>query len=136
MTLQTEQARHAEQYAPAMDALLRWPRWQIQLADLDGELCDPEARLFVISPAPTAQRAVAHAVAHLDLGHHLKSGGFDDDDCDAADRLARGRLAQPQACVPRPAPTRRPRLLQRRALWLLALLLIGLELLALAAHPA
>ena len=81
-------------YNPHDDATDRWSGWRIYLTDMHGlgELCDPKAQLVVIEPEPSAEHAVAHAVAHLDLEHHLTPGAFTDQECDDADDLALLRL--------------------------------------------
>jgi hypothetical protein len=65
------------------------PQWRVILADVDGEFCDPDLKLFRIKPAPTPERAITHALAHLDLGHHETPGDeFTEQECVDADDLA------------------------------------------------
>ncbi len=65
------------------------PQWRVILADIDGEMCDPDLRVFQIKPSPTPERAIAHALAHLDLGHHLTEGDeFTEQQCSDADDIA------------------------------------------------
>jgi hypothetical protein len=65
------------------------PQWDIVLAEIDGEFCDPENYRFVIAPTPSPERAIAHALAHLDLAHHeSQADEFTEQECVDADDLA------------------------------------------------
>ena len=82
-------------YDPKADARQRWPHWYIAAIDLPelGEDFDLENQIIAIEPVPTARHAYAHALAHLDLGHHETPGrNFAAEQCDDADALALVRL--------------------------------------------
>src|SRR5436190_20836659 len=77
------------------------PQWRVILADVDGEFCNPDLKLFHINPTPTPERALAHALAHLDLGHHLTDGGeFAEQECSDADDMAQPRLDDADVTAP------------------------------------
>lgn len=86
-------------YDPAADLALRHPDWVVGRADLQGLV--PEVLCWVrkvilidAASSPEVQRSsLAHAVAHLDLGHtRTLSGHFENREEVQADRLAARRL--------------------------------------------
>jgi hypothetical protein len=88
----------ATSYDPKADAERRWPHWHIAAIDLPGlgEDADLEQQIIAIEPVPTSRHAIAHALAHLDLGHHETPGReFTAEECDDADALAVLRLDEP-----------------------------------------
>ena len=59
------------------------------LCGLSGEIFDPPTRTVLIDPTSTSlEVAAAHAIAHLNMKHHLTEGDFTEDQCDDADREA------------------------------------------------
>lgn len=86
-------------YDPGADAALRYPDWIVTTADLGGVIPEVMCRvrrviLIEADQSPAAQRSsLAHAVAHLDLGHARTTSGFFENREEAeADRLAAERL--------------------------------------------
>lgn len=86
-------------YDPAADLAARYPGWFLAPADLGGlvpEVLCWERRVILIeaSASEQVQRcSLAHAVAHLDLGHRWTLAGFfENREEHAADRLAAQRL--------------------------------------------
>jgi Zn-dependent peptidase ImmA (M78 family) len=86
-------------YDPAADAADRYPDWIIRTADLGGvipEVLSRSRRVILIEHAHTeAQRrcSLAHALAHLDLGHtDTPDGWFERREEVEADDLAARRL--------------------------------------------
>lgn len=86
-------------YDPGADAALRYPDWIVATADLGGIIPEVMCRvrrviLIEADQSPAAQRSsLAHAVAHLDLGHARTMSGFFENREEAdADRLAAERL--------------------------------------------
>jgi len=86
-------------YDPDADLATRYPHWVVRRADLDGLV--PEVLCWVrrvilieTSSSPEVDRSsLAHAVAHLDLGHtRTVSGFFENREEGQADRLAARRL--------------------------------------------
>lgn len=66
-----------------------WPGWYVAVkAMAPSEAIFARAQLIVIREPCTPEWAVAHARAHLELGHHLQSGGISDEDEDWARMLA------------------------------------------------
>lgn len=91
-------ARHLS-YDPGADAALRYPDWIVTTADLGGVIPEVMCRvrrviLIEVDQSPASQRcSLAHAVAHLDLGHARTTAGFFENREEAeADRLAAERL--------------------------------------------
>jgi hypothetical protein len=91
-------------YDPAADAAERYPDWVVAVADLGGLV--PEVLCWVrqvilldIAERPEVQRSsLAHAVAHLDLGHAQTLPGFFENREEAqADSLAARRLISIEA---------------------------------------
>ncbi|MCW2752839.1 MAG: putative Zn peptidase [Marmoricola sp.] len=86
-------------YDPGADAALRYPEWIVTTAHLGGVIPEVMCRarrviLIEVDQSPAAQRSsLAHAVAHLDLGHARTTAGFFENREEAeADRLAAERL--------------------------------------------
>ena len=86
-------------YDPAADAAARYPDWIIRTADLGGlipEVLSRSRRVILIEREhPPAQRrsSLAHAIAHLDLGHaQAPAGWFEQREEVAAEALAASRL--------------------------------------------
>ena len=72
----TNRTIHA--YAPMGDLSLRHPLWRVHASSLHGigEVFDVPRRTVLIDPGTRGkQYAVAHALAHLDLGHVKSCGG-------------------------------------------------------------
>lgn len=72
----TERLIHA--YDPLLDLADRHPKWRIEATRLHGigEVVDVPRHLILIDPGKRgSQYAVAHALAHLDLGHVNRCGG-------------------------------------------------------------
>jgi len=69
-------------YDPAADAAARYPEWVVSTADLGGiipEVLSRSRRVILLEREhPPAQRrsSLAHALAHLDLGHAQTPGGW------------------------------------------------------------
>lgn len=86
-------------YDPAADAAARYPDWVVSSADLGGvipEVLSRSRRVILLERNQTpAQRrsSLAHAVAHLDLGHAETPGGwFEQREEVEAESLAAQRL--------------------------------------------
>lgn len=86
-------------YDPGADAALRYPTWTVAEADLGGvipEVLSVRRRVILVERAssPAVRRcSLAHAIAHLDLGHGaVASGWFEAREEAAADALAAARL--------------------------------------------
>ena len=86
-------------YDPAADVASRYPDWIVGRADLQGlvpEVLCWARRVILIDggSSPEVQRSsLAHAVAHLDLGHTVTlSGHFENREEVQADLLAARRL--------------------------------------------
>lgn len=86
-------------YDPAADVAARYPDWVVGLADLGGlvpeVLCWVRRVILIDASAGIEVRrsSLAHAVAHLDLGHtRTLSGHFENREEGQADRLAARRL--------------------------------------------
>jgi hypothetical protein len=66
--------RLLSKYNPLADAARRWPNWLLAATALNGlaEIISAEGKLILLDVAqwPDAETAFAHALAHLDLGHH------------------------------------------------------------------
>lgn len=86
-------------YDPAADLASRYPEWVVGRADLGGLV--PEVLCWVrqvilvdASSSPEVQRSsLAHAIAHLDLGHtRTIAGYFENREESRADELAAERL--------------------------------------------
>lgn len=83
-------------YHPGTDAAVRFPDWVVRHRDLQGipeVLCRRRKVILVERALPVAERrcALAHALAHLDLGH-TTDGMWAPREELAADRLAARRL--------------------------------------------
>lgn len=69
-------------YDPEADAAARYPDWVIRTADLGGlipEVLSRRRRVILVEREHSAARrrsSLAHAVAHLDLGHAEAPGGW------------------------------------------------------------
>lgn len=94
-------------YDPAADAAVRYPEWIIRTTDLGGvipEVMSPARKVILLeqTQSPAARRSsLAHAVAHLDLGHgETLAGWFENREEADADALAARRL------IPLPALAR------------------------------
>lgn len=94
----------ALRYDPAEDALLRYPDWVIREVDLGGiipEVMSPSRRVILLEHrhnAAVRRCSLAHAIAHLDLGHHETLGGwFEKREEAQADELAARRLVPVEA---------------------------------------
>lgn len=90
---------HALSYDPVADVARRYPDWLVADADLGGlvaEVFCPLRRVILIdrSLGPYVARcSLAHAIAHLDLGHtHPARGHFENREESAANVLAARRL--------------------------------------------
>lgn len=86
-------------YDPATDAAQRYPDWVIRTADLGGvipEVMSRSRRVILIEHRQSAavrRCSLAHAIAHLDLGHHETiAGWFENREESDADDLASRRL--------------------------------------------
>jgi hypothetical protein len=86
-------------YDPAADAAERYPDWVIRTADLGGvipEVMSRSRRVILIEGRQNAavrRCSLAHAIAHLDLGHHeTLAGWFENREEADADDLAARRL--------------------------------------------
>lgn len=91
-------------YDPAEDALLRYPDWVIAEADLGGiipEVMSPSRKVILLEHrhnAAVRRCSLAHAIAHLDLGHHhTLAGWFEKREEAQADDLAARRLVPLEA---------------------------------------
>jgi hypothetical protein len=88
---------HLATYDPEQDAAERYPDWMIIAAgtqDGTGELLDHDMHVWLVDPKYVGDRqAMAHAIAHLDLGHHeTDAAELTDQQCSDADGLALLRL--------------------------------------------
>lgn len=97
--------RQLDRYDPRADLTVRWPGWTVHLTDMHGidEVIDVPRRVILIDPhadtwsdplVSAEEWAVAHATAHLDLGHAEAEEGrpFTAQQEADADGLARLRL--------------------------------------------
>jgi hypothetical protein len=89
----------ALRYDPAADVAERYPDWVVRTTDLGGlvpEMMYPGHKLILIEQTHDAfvQRcSLAHAIAHIDLGHgRTLAGWFENREEAAADELASRRL--------------------------------------------
>lgn len=90
-------ARHQiARHDPHAEMAERWPDWTVRPTALHGidEVVAPASRLILLDATrATWDWAVAHALAHLDLGHHEDGrGAFTFEQEQDADWLARLRL--------------------------------------------
>jgi hypothetical protein len=95
----TSGARALTGYEPGHDAATRYPEWVIRHRPLSHgvpEVMCARRRVILIASGstwPEKRCSLAHAVAHLDLGHHLApSSMFDKANESAANQLAARRL--------------------------------------------
>lgn len=95
---QTLYVRNHITYDPVADAAEKWPEWRFIRSNTGGipELICPGRRVVLLD-ADWCERdeagAFAHALAHLDLGHHESaSGRFSTEDEKHANWLAKVRL--------------------------------------------
>lgn len=84
-------------YDPGADAAARYPDWVIRHRDLRGvpEVMCPDRKVILIEDSHDRVRrrcSLAHAVAHIDLGHQALRGVLSKRQELAADKLAAGRL--------------------------------------------
>ena len=86
-------------YDPEADAAARYPDWIVSTADLGGVipevLCRSRRVILLEREHDAAQRrsSLAHALAHLDLGHaQARAGWFEQREEAAAEDLASRRL--------------------------------------------
>lgn len=86
-------------YDPSADIALRYPDWRVGTVDLGGvipEVLCPVRRVILLerSLGPVVRRcSLAHAIAHIDLGHtHPVSGHYENREEAAANDLASRRL--------------------------------------------
>jgi hypothetical protein len=86
-------------YDPAADLAERYPEWRVWTADLDGivpEVMSPRRKFILLEETTSAvvQRcSLAHAIAHIDLGHGWTlPGWFENKEESDADDLASRRL--------------------------------------------
>lgn len=86
-------------YDPADDLAERYPDWRVYTADLEGivpEVMSPKRKFILLEETTSAvvQRcSLAHAIAHIDLGHgHTLPGWFENKEESDADDLASRRL--------------------------------------------
>lgn len=93
-------------YNPGRDAAARYPEWVIRHRPLpDGvpEVMSRRRKVILINSGLTwveKRCSLAHAVAHLDLGHHEIPGGlFTDHQERDANLLAAGRLVPVESFV-------------------------------------
>ena len=87
--------RELEKYDPTTDLHDRWPDWNVYLVNMDGgEIIDASSRSIWIDPHTADEEfALAHALSHIDLSHHLVPGReFSEAQCEDADWLARVRI--------------------------------------------
>ncbi len=92
-----EHPGNAEPYDPGADMALRYPDWVVRhrlIAPIPEVLCVRRRVVLVDSAADRAVRrcALAHAVAHIDLGHVPASGRTGRRCEEQADTLAAARL--------------------------------------------
>lgn len=81
---------------PLAELRLRWPGWKVSPRRLDGipEVWSVGRRIVLLDRGwcgRDAALALAHVLAHLDLGHHLRMPLTEQDEADA-DGLAMLRL--------------------------------------------
>lgn len=91
-------------YDPRIDAAVNWPSWYFEEAALvtHREEIHVRSRHYLFDMCWTEEErewAIAHAVAHLDHGDHLK-GHFTEQDEMRADWTARERLGRPKPVSP------------------------------------
>lgn len=84
-------------YDPGRDAATRYPDWVIRHRPLLGvpEVMCPDRRVILLERGHSAAErrcSLAHAVAHIDLGHTAAVGWWSERQEAAADRLAARRL--------------------------------------------
>lgn len=86
-------------YDPVTDAAARYPDWVIRNADLGGvipEVMSRSRRVILLEQThgrAARRSSLAHALAHLDLGHHdTLAGWFENREEAEADDLAARRL--------------------------------------------
>lgn len=85
-------------YDPGADAAARYPDWVIRHRSLGGipEVLCRRRRVILINNAhtwPAKRSSLAHAVAHLDLGHaDTASSSFEKREENVADQMAARRL--------------------------------------------
>ncbi|NUO57284.1 MAG: ImmA/IrrE family metallo-endopeptidase [Hamadaea sp.] len=89
-------------YDPGADAARRHPDWVIRHRDLRGvpEVMCPERKVILIEDAQdraTRRCNLAHALAHIDLGHQAQTGVLSKRQELAADKLAARRLVRASA---------------------------------------
>jgi hypothetical protein len=96
-----DRGRHARSltYDPDADVAARFPDWIVASVDLGGvipEVLSPARRVILLERTldrAARRSSLAHAVAHLDLGHHRTlAGWFENREEAAADELAARRL--------------------------------------------
>ena len=89
-------------YHPGRDAAERYPDWVIRHRDLRGipEVMDLKRRVILLDnagPWATKRSSLAHAVAHLDLGHVVIGGHLGQRQESEAEQLAARRLVTCEA---------------------------------------
>ena len=90
--------RGTTRYDPAQDLLTRWRGWRVHETDLGGlpELISVGNRVIFVDLQQWPEgrtTALAHCIAHLDLGHHLTpDSSFSEEEEDLADLEAYYRL--------------------------------------------
>lgn len=89
-------------YDPGSDAAARYPDWVIRHRPLRGipEVMCLERRVILIDEAqgwPAKRSGLAHAIAHLDLGHVVIGGHLGTRQEQDAEQLAALRLIHPTA---------------------------------------
>jgi hypothetical protein len=88
--------RVCETYHPEVDLAERWPDWWLfDTPDLPrGERFSPTLKTILFNSGGDREWAVAHLLAHLDLGHHLamREGTFTSAQEADADLLRRIRM--------------------------------------------
>lgn len=70
--------RHFRPFNARFDLAERWPEWTVHLTSLHGinEVIDVPRKVILITVDQNGEDwAIAHATAHLDLGHHTESPG-------------------------------------------------------------
>ena len=94
MAIRESHASALTKYDPRNDARGRYPDWIIEHVDLWGltEVMCPSRRVILLHDGGDRSVGVAHAVAHLDLGHVTRGGLITDDQETAAVALAERRL--------------------------------------------
>lgn len=69
------------------------PGWSVEfLPIVPNEIIDPASKSIIVNPEGDEEWALAHAWAHLELGHHRLSGPLTAQEQDNAFDLAQGRL--------------------------------------------